>query len=155
MHFSNWGCQRIRHQKICQVSVRSQNLPDIQNWKFMVQHCWHLPGITGSVDCHISTTVQPFLPGLICYSSLLSSEHLIPSLPPSVLMHSFESAIQSAHHRTVSYIICTLGITVSILFHTVHCMCRIYGVDSSVLARNLFNSLGPIAYISVVRLSAS
>ena len=115
--------------KVFQISVRSQNLPAIQNLKFMVQRCWHLPGIAGSVDCHISTTVQPFLPGLICYSSLLSSEHLIPSLPPSVLMHSFESAIQSAHHRTVSYIICTLGITVSILFHTVHCMCRIYGVD--------------------------
>ena len=111
--------------KICQVSVRSQNLPDIYNLKFMVQHCWHLPGIAGSADCHISTTVQPFLPGLICYSLLLSSEHLIPSLPPSLLMRSFETA----HHRTVSCIICTLWITVSVLFHKVHCMCWIYGVD--------------------------
>jgi len=115
--------------KFCQVSVRSQNLPDIQNLKFMVQHCWHLPGTAGSADCHISTTVQPFLPDLICYSLLLSSEHLIPSLPPSLLLYYFETAIQSAHHRTVSYIICTLWITISVLFHTVHGMCWIYGVD--------------------------
>ena len=115
--------------KFCQISVRSQNLPDIQNLKFMVQHCWHLPGIAGSADCHISTTVQPFIPGLTCYSTTVFWTFDTFSLPPSLLMHSFETAVQSTHHRTLSYIICTLWITVSVLFHTVHCMCWIYGVD--------------------------
>ena len=42
------------------MSVR-ENLPDIQNLKFMVYHCWHLPGVAGSADCHVSITFQPFL----------------------------------------------------------------------------------------------
>ena len=69
----------MRYQSCC-AAVKSQQLPDVESlWYCIV--CTNLEYVAGSTDCHVSKTLQPFLPHLIC-CSLVSSSALLVSPQP-------------------------------------------------------------------------
>ena len=79
----------------CWVLVRSQ--------QFVVAHFWHHSSWVCSVDCHVSITLQSFLPGLVWSSLDLSSACLIPSPINAFLLPSHHVPFSTSPNCFVGY----------------------------------------------------
>ena len=99
-------------------------------------HCWYQSGWGYSTDCHVSINVLPFLPGLDCYSLVLSSTFL------RVVLHLLISSAIAPHALSISPN--CIGMTSSLIFVCcmLYFMSQIYSMESPINTILSTNSMG-------------